>query len=72
MLTGASYQWYKDGKPIEGAIFATYSVDLSTVADSGAYYCEVMNFGSGSPDKGTSIISETATITVEEDTTTVL
>ena len=67
-----TYQWYKDGKPIEGAIFATYSVDLSTVADSGAYYCEVMNFGSGSPDKGTSIISETATITVEEDTTTVL
>ena len=67
-----TYQWYKDGKPIEGAIFATYSVDLSTVADSGAYYCEVMNFGSGAPDKGTSVISEIATVTVEEDTTTVL
>ncbi|MBR6461205.1 MAG: hypothetical protein IKS95_05200, partial [Verrucomicrobia bacterium] len=40
--------------------------------DSGAYYCEVMKFGSGAPDKGTSVISEIATVTVEEDTTTVL
>ena len=64
-----TYQWYKDGKPIEGAIFATYSVDPSKGSDSGEYYCEVMNFGSGAPNKGTSIISETATVVVEEDTT---
>ena len=64
-----TYQWYKDGKPIEGAIFATYSVDPSKGSDSGEYYCEVMNFGSGAPDKGTSVISETVTVTVEEDTT---
>ena len=64
-----TYQWYKDGKPIEGAIFATYTVDPSKGSDSGEYYCEIMNFGSGAPDKGTSVISETATVVVEEDTT---
>jgi hypothetical protein len=64
-----TYQWYKDGQPIEGAIFATYTVDPSKASDSGVYYCEIMNFGSGAPDKGTSVISESATVVVEEDTT---
>ncbi|MCK9316234.1 MAG: PA14 domain-containing protein [Verrucomicrobia bacterium] len=64
-----TYQWYKDGQPIEGAIFATYEKDSTTAADAGTYTCEIMNFGSGAPDKGTSVMSEEAVITVEGDVT---
>ncbi len=34
-----SYQWYKDGALLQGAILA--SLDLVNVADSGTYYCTV-------------------------------
>ncbi len=64
-----TYQWYKDGQPIVGAIFATYTKDLTTAADAGTYKCEIMNFGSGAPDKGTSVMSAEAVVTVEGDVT---
>jgi hypothetical protein len=64
-----TYQWYKDGQPIVGAIFATYEKNPTTEADAGNYTCEVMNFGSGAPDKGTSVMSEVAVVTVDADVT---
>lgn len=64
-----TYQWYKNGQPIEGAIFATYEKYPTTAADAGTYKCEIMNFGSGAPDKGTSVMSAEAVITVEGDVT---
>ena len=63
-----AYQWYKDGKAIEGAISSTYRVDSTTAEDAGSYTCEIMNFGSGAPDKGTSIMSEAAVVTIDSDT----
>lgn len=64
-----TYQWYKDGQPIVGAILATYTKDPTTVADAGTYKCEILNFGSGAPDKGTSVMSAEAVVTVEADVT---
>ena len=37
-----SYQWYKDGKPIEGATKSCVAPDVSTVGDF-VYYCSVTN-----------------------------
>ncbi len=63
-----AYQWYKDGKAIEGAIASTYRVDSTTAEDAGTYTCEIMNFGSGAPDKGTSVMSAGAVVTIYSDT----
>ena len=63
-----AYQWYKDGKAIEGAIASTYRVDSTTAEDAGTYTCEIMNFGSGAPDKGTSVMSAAAVVTIYSDT----
>lgn len=64
-----TYQWYKDGVAIPGAIFGTYSVAISTAADAGVYTCELMNFGSGAAEKGSSAMTEPATIEIVSDTT---
>ncbi|MBE6635756.1 MAG: hypothetical protein E7617_06140 [Ruminococcaceae bacterium] len=40
-----TYQWYKDGKAIEGATAATYTITDATVASSGVYTCEVTAWG---------------------------
>lgn len=62
-----TYQWYKDGTPISGAIEASYTVSAAKLTDAGTYKCELMNFGSGAPDKGSSAMSEECTVTVVKD-----
>ena len=36
-----SYQWKKDGSPIQGATAATYSVEKASATDNGSYVCDV-------------------------------
>ncbi|WMJ73977.1 immunoglobulin domain-containing protein [Cytophagaceae bacterium ABcell3] len=38
-----TYQWFKDGEPIEGATESTYTVPSASVADAGSYYVVVTN-----------------------------
>jgi PKD repeat protein len=38
-----SYQWYKGGTPITGAISNTYIIGSVTSTDAGSYYCKVSN-----------------------------
>ncbi len=40
---GMSYQWFKDGITLPGATSELYSVQRSTMADSGRYWCMVTN-----------------------------
>ena len=64
-----TYQWYKDGVAIEGADQATLTLPYTAASDSGSYTCEVMNFGHGAADKGTSVMSNPTVVTVSADTT---
>ncbi len=41
--TNNTYQWYKDGTIIDGAINTTYQIANTTTNDIGIYYCEVKN-----------------------------
>ncbi len=44
-----TFQWFKDGSPIEGATSATYSVDAALASDAGAYVLQATNaYGSSS------------------------
>jgi hypothetical protein len=38
-----SYQWYKGGSPITGAVSSTYIIGSSDTSDAGSYYCKVSN-----------------------------
>ena len=38
-----SYQWYKGGSPITGAISNAYIIGSATTTDAGSYYCKVTN-----------------------------
>lgn len=38
-----SFQWYKDGDPIDGATAADYTIGLATLADNGSYSVKVSN-----------------------------
>ena len=50
-----SYEWYKDGKEIEGANSSTYSILNAGVSDSGNYYVVVTNTLNGAKVSVTSI-----------------
>ena len=53
-----SYQWYKDGSPINDATNATYTKASTDIpADAGDYYCEVSN-------ARTNLTSTVATVTI--------
>ncbi len=52
-----SYQWWKDGSPIEGATRSTLSIDRGQLADAGGYFVIVSN-------PNGSVASNTATVTV--------
>lgn len=58
-----SYQWYKDGKEIEGANSSDYKISNVKQADSGNYYVIVTNTLNGAKE---SVTSDTAKITVNE------
>ena len=51
-----SYQWYKDGTPVAGATFMSY-----VAAQAGKYFCAIYDA------TGFSVISSTATVTVESE-----
>ncbi|WP_298330080.1 immunoglobulin domain-containing protein [uncultured Dokdonia sp.] len=38
-----TYEWFKNGNPIDGATEADFTIDSLVLADSGAYTCEVKN-----------------------------
>lgn len=38
-----SYQWYKDGKIIDGATYSIYNIEKTALTDNGKYYCVVTN-----------------------------
>lgn len=62
MATGSppvSYQWYKDGSPIQGATAAFFEVAASTATDAGSYTVRVRN------DAG-ELFSDAATVAVLE------
>jgi len=40
---GLKYQWYKDGKPINGADEPIYLVEKASPTDAGEYWCEITN-----------------------------
>lgn len=42
---GVTYQWYKDGEPIEGATGSRVYFPAVTLEDAGEYYCAVSAFG---------------------------
>ena len=52
-----SYQWYKGGTPISGAVSGTYLIGSADTSDAGSYYCKVSNSCSN-------VTSNTATLTV--------
>jgi hypothetical protein len=57
--TGLSYQWYKNGTAISGAISVSYTTPATVTADNGsAFYCLVSNAGG-------SITSSNVTLTVK-------
>ena len=41
MISGNSYQWFKDGEEIEGATSSILEFDSLTVQDYGSYVCEI-------------------------------
>ena len=55
--TSVTYQWFKDGQPIAGAIFPSYLLSNATAGDAGNYRCELRN-STGS------VTSDTVSITV--------
>jgi hypothetical protein len=61
-VVGPSYQWRKNGNPIEGATSATYKTPLVTLADNGAIYTCVITA------PGAEVTSSPATLTVIPDT----
>lgn len=59
-----SYQWYKDGKEIEGANSAKYTVNNAKNNDSGSYYVIVTNTFN---DAKSFAVSQSAQVTVSKD-----
>ena len=41
--TALTYQWYKNGTLISGAMAGTYSIQSLSLSDSGSYYCSISN-----------------------------
>ncbi len=61
-VVSPSYQWKKNGNPIDGATSATYKTPLVTLGDNGAIFtCEVTA-------PGASVTTSPATLTVIPDT----
>lgn len=58
-----SYQWYKDGNEISGAIQKDYKKDFAQKADSGTYYVTVTN---KKDEKTLDVDSDKVTVTVSE------
>lgn len=56
-----SYQWFKDGTPIEGATAPAYSLEAVSAADAGLYTVEVVN-------RLNTVTSRAARLTVTADT----
>ena len=53
-----TYQWYKDGRAIAGAVNSTYVISAAKSSDSGRYSVKITN------SAGTSVISRNALLTV--------
>ncbi|MDT0295800.1 T9SS type A sorting domain-containing protein [Mesonia ostreae] len=43
LTTNSTYQWYKDDVLIAGATSSLYSIQNAQIADSGDYYCTIIN-----------------------------
>lgn len=52
-----TYQWYKDGAPIQGATKSTYSASNVSAVDAGNYTVKIVN-------KAGETLSDTAAITI--------
>ncbi len=61
--TPLSYQWLKDGQPIQSATSSTYTIANSTQADSGSYTVTISNVASVS-----GVTSSANVLTVDPDT----
>ena len=57
-----SYQWFKNGAPIEGAMTAEFTITNAVLADTGDYWIAVSNRVNG-------VVSRTARVNVVSDTT---
>ena len=57
-----SYQWYKDGKPIDGATSSVYCITNASEADAGEYYVVAK-------DEYYTITSDKVSVTVKEKVT---
>ena len=56
-----SYQWYKNGKAIVGAVSASYTIASASLSDGGIYYVDVTD-----QSNSTHTISNSCTLTVTE------
>ncbi|SFN41475.1 Ig-like domain-containing protein [Salegentibacter flavus] len=64
---GLTYQWYKNGNPVEGATAATLSLPVATSKDAGDYYAVVSGTNACTPDENSQVQSESVTLNVDED-----
>lgn len=56
--TAMTFQWYRNGQPIEGATSLTYAVAVSVGADHGTYFLRVTN-AAGSTDSASAFVDIT-------------
>lgn len=65
-----SYQWRRDGTPIDGAVTDTLSIPTATTNDSGVYTVEVSAwYGSITSDPATVTVTQPQTFTYQQVTT---
>lgn len=63
---GATFQWYKDSTPIDGATDATYTKSGAVADDAASYYCRVTN-GLSHTDSNTCAVTVVAKPVITTD-----